>query len=508
MDFNGLARDYMTNNWTIMVYISADDVLANFAIDSLNQLRRAAGQGNIVAAQFDPNDGTESCRFRFDGNNISAPLMRVRRDIGRRNMAEPDTLTNFINWASKPLNEPKGRHYCLILWGHGTELLLDQDSSRKRKRYLTPWNLKRALEGTRLARKNRKLDIVAFDACSMSMVELASALPSCVQFMIASQEDVPDESFPYERILKKLKGRGVVGICKMIPELYHQSFQDYLVTPRNGTGEITLSSINLAKIEIITNAVKGLAGSLLGSVDDKDVSDAVVSARQHSRDFVLGLFVDLYDFCQKLPECLRKTGCENKEGSKEHSKELTDACDHICNVIDKKRCIIANETRRKGKDCHGLSIYFPYSVQKNENQQTKKLLGNAETGILNLPLLKGGTNNTRKARNGRIEELEADFAHLPFFKEDGWGAFIKKGWSLVLARRFPRNIDLHYSAQQCAQNLLPLAEKTLPIISKPSKKKTRQPIAGHPKKRKLQLVPPATKKEARSALEPKYRRVG
>ncbi len=28
--------------WTVMVYISADDVLANFAIDSLKQLRQAA----------------------------------------------------------------------------------------------------------------------------------------------------------------------------------------------------------------------------------------------------------------------------------------------------------------------------------------------------------------------------------------------------------------------------------------------------------------------------------
>ena len=34
---------YPPVNWTIMVYINADNVLANFAIESLKQLRNAAG---------------------------------------------------------------------------------------------------------------------------------------------------------------------------------------------------------------------------------------------------------------------------------------------------------------------------------------------------------------------------------------------------------------------------------------------------------------------------------
>ena len=81
------------------------------------------------------------------------------------------------------------------------------------------------------------------------------------------------------------------------------------------------------------------------------------------------------------------------------------------------------------------------------------MLGDNETGIVNLPLVKGGRDHTVKARNARIVELEADFEQLPFFKDDGWGAFIKQGWSVVLARKFPDKLDLHYSAEQVAQNL-------------------------------------------------------
>ena len=133
--------------------------------------------------------------------------------------------------------------------------------------------------------------------------------------MIASQDEVPDVSFPYARILKGLKGHGEdpKNVCRLIPEIYVQSFRDYLVTSRNGVKEIMLSSLNLKTIEKITGPVSKLAGLLLRSVDDTDLSNAIVSARQQSHDFVLGLFVDIFDFCDKLREGLKENEFENKD---------------------------------------------------------------------------------------------------------------------------------------------------------------------------------------------------
>jgi Clostripain family len=461
--------DAKLKNWTIMVYMSADDVLANFAIDSLNEFRSAAtAPGDKVVALFDPNDGTgKAYRYSFEVKNKNAPrtvagkkierekieeapLISFGKEIRARNMADPKTLTKFVKSATGPLNKPKDRNYCLILWGHGTELLLDQDPGIKGKRYLTPAKLRKALEGTGFT-ENNKLDIAAFDACSMSMIEVASALQSRVRFMIASQDEVPDVSFPYGRILKELRGRGKdpKKVCRLIPKIYLQSFRDYLVTSRNGVQEIMLSSLNLEEINNITGPVSKLADLLLRSVADGDLSNAIVDARKTSRDFVLGLFVDLSDFCKKLSQKLKGKAFQDKE----FSRELKNACEQIRNAINSKTNVIANETRKKVQDCHGLSIYFPYSVQKDEDAQTKRLLGDGETGILNLSLVKGGLPDTRKARNGRITELEADFRQLPFFENDGWGTFIKQGWSVVLAREYPYKLDLHYSAEQVAQNL-------------------------------------------------------
>src|SRR5215831_14910964 len=123
-------------NWTIMVYMSADDVLANFAIDSLNQFRNAATiPGDKVEALFDPNDGTgKAYRYSFEFKGNGAPLSAAAEkskkkkieDVplsffggaihGRKNnnMADPKTLTQFVNSVTR--KPDKDRNYCLILW--------------------------------------------------------------------------------------------------------------------------------------------------------------------------------------------------------------------------------------------------------------------------------------------------------------------------------------------------------------------------------------------------------
>ena len=56
-------------NWMIMVYIAADDELANFAVGSLKQLKSLASQDAdvVVAAQFDANGRRNIPRLIFKG---------------------------------------------------------------------------------------------------------------------------------------------------------------------------------------------------------------------------------------------------------------------------------------------------------------------------------------------------------------------------------------------------------------------------------------------------------
>jgi hypothetical protein len=476
-------------DWAILLYISADRALTNFAVESLKQLKRSAGGGIIALAQMEATGEGQARRYVFDGrtdpnssieNDLQAPTDPAPLPGG---IANPGNLTEFVKWASR---HKEARHRCLFLWGHGYELLLNDDLTSVRQgaknggisansfgeaqdgadpgtlatdrggndhgtaghNYLAPRSLKQALESAKPF--SGVLDIIGIDACCLCLAELASELGDCGDFLVASQEDVPDASFPYEEILLKLKDHDrddVEGICTAIPKLYARAYEDYVIAPETGMKEVTLTSLRLKNLADITGPLRGLAATLLSSIADPAARKAVLGARQGARDFALGLFVDLRDFCFQLSARL-------PEG------ELKSACDSVSRAIDAGKrpdCIVANRASDGAETrCHGLSIYLPYLTEA-DLEQTTQLLMTATSTLDQVPLLvKGGTNHILKGRSVQISLIENDFESLPEFKKLGWSKFIKQGWSVILASEEPNELDRHYSGEQCAINLLSL----------------------------------------------------
>jgi hypothetical protein len=275
------------------------------------------------------------------------------------------------------------------------------------------------------------------------LVELATELAGCGNFLVASQEEVPDTSFPYEQLLWKIKHHhspdDVEGICAAIPGLYVQSYRDYIVATDEGMREITLASLRLGNIAKITEPLTLLADALQSAAFNPVRRKAVVKAREASRDFALGLFVDLRDFCGRLSKELE--ACE-----------LKSACEAVYKAIDargERACILENTTGDSPKTgCHGLSVYFPYLTDKAIEQAQSLAPADQRPR-----LVKGGTNHLQKARGMQISEIEKDFELLDKFEKTNWAEFIKRGWSVMLAAEKRDELDRHYSAQQCAINL-------------------------------------------------------
>jgi hypothetical protein len=455
-----------TANWVIMVYISADRVLTNFAVESLKQLKRAASEETVALIQVHSSND-EARRYVFNGKSAAGSsidddlVSPILPPLSPGGIADPANLTKFIEWASRY----EAKHRCLFLWGHGYELLLNEDdqgsSKSSGRKYLTPNGLREALENAQGSPQAR-LDIIGIDACSMSLVELASELVDYGDFLVASQEDVPDQSFPYEAVLRTVDARpadGVEEVSMALPRLYREAYQDYAVGEGMGTAEITLTSVRLKNVGKITEVLRALSTALISSVDDPPLYREILAARQESREFALGLFVDLKDFCLRLSEKLA-------------GGELKVACDAVCRAIEDRgaaACILENRSGGKNgvSECHGLSIYMPYLAKTQLDNAQKAFMNDGTDLVEQLPLLiKGGTNHLLKARSVRISEIEKDFDALTEFKGTRWIEFIKHGWSVILAREEANELDDHYSAQQCAANLLSLCGPSSAIASR------------------------------------------
>src|SRR6266487_3049931 len=105
-----MMEDRMANgdgnaNWLVMVYISADGLLANFAVESLKQLKRAAGDGVKVVAQFNTDGIIGARRYFFEKLGDISPLADSKTELPevspRVGTSDPEDLRSFIDAAQR-----------------------------------------------------------------------------------------------------------------------------------------------------------------------------------------------------------------------------------------------------------------------------------------------------------------------------------------------------------------------------------------------------------------------
>src|SRR5579859_577120 len=514
-------------DWTIIIDIAADSNLANFAIESLKQLNATARSEVKIAVQFaiDAPGGQKIPRYIFDQSNPNRPISASLDSFldAPKNLTQQEALASLLHWVfyEKKQNGKnlEAHNYALILWGHGPELLFQPPSSRipitpcgdpgedNNGLFLTPLELREALktgltldsehpdaaQQTNSAKPKHRIDVIGFDACSMALFEVAYQIRHDVEFMIASQEEVPDLSFPYDRLVSyimQFQAKSSEELCENLVKMYGTDYQDYICNSNTGMKKVTLSGIRLKQLDVLTDGLAGLAHWLYEARHEPGLADLLIDCRTRAKGFAGGLYVDIFSFCEKLITALVIPPI-----SEEIAKEIRLACVRICNALllpgdaehNAKSCILANQASDTC-DCHGLSIYFPF-------------MGNDELEQARQPLVKGGTDTVGKGFSGimnraasnvlqcirrqMIVDTEEYYADLALAIDTCWYRFIVEVWTPLLTLRLPGELDLRYSAQQSAVNLLKNANPLNKVICKATVKRDN-PIKGTAANLKIQ----------------------
>jgi hypothetical protein len=484
------ALPVIKTSWTIMLYIAADDTLANFAVESLKQLNKSASARTgatdaasvVVAAHFafpaDPsisgsakgkgpsNNTVHQYIFKADSSE-SHNSMQVRtlpkpvktsektnssdeaNTLVNANLSEEVALKQFLDWAYKECN---AEHYALILWGHGPELLfqpIESDPNGDRNNlYLTPQQLRGALEEWQKGSGTR-LDVIGFDACSMSMFEMAYELNGLAKYMVASQDDVPDLSFPYDNLIelfRKLGNKDLESLLMKGVDGYVNTYKDCICNTATGMKAVTLSALNLNKCDALENAVRLLADELTKAKDEPGLGDRLIKARKLSKDYVGGLYVDLHDFCTNL---------RGQVSQKSEWQYIESACQSVLDALNqgKSNLILKNSDDDRG---HGVSIYLPYLTDAQYAQVSKPLVKGGELthGVKGYSDMLNGaaTEYLMCARRNLILDTENYYGRLKF-ADTHWYDFIAGQWNRALIEKVPAALDYHYSAQQSWMNI-------------------------------------------------------
>lgn len=288
-------------SWTILVYMAADNDLEPWALADLAEMERVALPGSVnLAALVDrspwyvagPRDFTDTRRGPVAPDGDPARVGAGLVPIGERDTGDPETLTEFLDWAHTTF---PAERYGLVVWDHGGGLEGVAFDGSSRGDRLTLAETREAIAASHLGR----VDLLGFDACLMAMVEVASELAGVARVMVASQELEPVEGWAYDRWLGALARdpeAGPAELAERIVETYAERFA--------GRRDITLSAVDLEEVAGLETALDGLAREVATSVDPGDLralAAAAAAARPTPRDASYP-YRDLGDFLDGIQE--------------------------------------------------------------------------------------------------------------------------------------------------------------------------------------------------------------
>lgn len=333
--------------WTFMVFMNGDNDLERYAFSDLNEMEQVGSDRNInIVVQVDLyslNGGkAERLYITRDADDENVKSLRFALTY-EPNMGDPKELTAFIRWAAG--NYPAD-HYALILWDHGGGYAGFSSDWTANDDHITMPELEEALRSV----SNVRFDIIGFDACLMSMVEVALQVMSFADVFVASEETEPGRGWPYDQILGPLEAdpkKDARSLAKVIVEAYTAQERD-----RYSDG-YSFSALDLSRLLRLVAAVNGLAEDLQAAIEKEPLARAWIRAAwrktdAYRRDYA---FADLGHFARQLLVEAKPLPWASEYSR--HAQVLDEILD------DGGELVFALGHGGWHSDSTGLSIYFP-----------------------------------------------------------------------------------------------------------------------------------------------------
>lgn len=332
--------------WTVGIYMCADNGMSEQAYDDIQEMMQIGSTTEVnIVIQVDnaARDTNPACRRYY----VRKSGLDLLANLGELDMADTAVLSDFIGFLAQHYPAQK---YLLIIWDHGTgwragygpqrAVLIDE--SHAHMMGIAGGEFRTALQNG-IKKLGKKITIIAFDACLMATVEVATELLGLADYLLASEAVVDWDGFPYDLFLGRLTARPTALPEEFLPEMC----ADYVSTFPGAN--VCLSAINLKQLERV---LKTLAPILQDSLDPQATGFRL--ARTGVQTFGENAVtppapqneqVDFIHFWQLAPG----TGTSNLQ--------------QTLNPL-----IIANATAGNYPNARGISVWFPFRYLDFKNK--------------------------------------------------------------------------------------------------------------------------------------------
>ncbi|MBP7854460.1 hypothetical protein KAZ82_00825 [Candidatus Babeliales bacterium] len=398
-------------DWTLIVYIAADNDLYPFAWKNIKQLEQVGSNEhlNIVVQLNTPGSTTPTKRYLVKkGRRIL--IQDNNQTLSKLNSGSPQTLIDCARWA---VQHYPANHYAMVFWNHGSAaidpiftktinpcdlfycdpidhmLKIDRGISymtllsqlTQNKWYVSDKrgicfddNFKSYINNTELdfalseiynnILNKKKLDLVIFDACLMSMIEISSIIQKYANYMAASEEVVYGTGQNYDLMLRPFLQGSISprDFAKHVVLAYEQTYQKIINDYTFSALDLSIEPLLEANIDHVANLLK----EALTYQINHSVSNMLRKCKstQFCTCFDEPSYIDIGDFYLNLLRHLQHISLKNKQQESVLQNELAQLLKEGLNII--QNLTIQNRTGQKLQRAQGLSIYFPeHSIATN-----------------------------------------------------------------------------------------------------------------------------------------------
>ena len=260
---------------TVMAYICGDNNLSTFAMDDIWEMEEGAStipSGNTMVLFVDKRYNDEYPFIAKLTGNKYAPLDTLYKYDSERYDSDPAVFREALE---KMMQLCPAKEYGLVLWGHGTGWVVDDDSiasQAPRRAYGYDDTNQTWMNITQMASALQglpKLKFIFADCCHMACIEVAYELRNHTDYFISSPAEIPGRGAPYQLAMKELFNTSPTFYQNIIDTYY-----DFYTDPANlsGTERVTwpymtdgysvpLAAINTAYLPQLASATHDLLGN-------------------------------------------------------------------------------------------------------------------------------------------------------------------------------------------------------------------------------------------------------
>jgi hypothetical protein len=353
-------------DYTLLIYMIGSDFdskkyPASEDIEEIKKVGQTSGINIVLQTGGGINEEkTKGIDFsKVQRHQIVNGTLKTLMDLGLKNMAEPNTLSDFIKWGI--LDFP-AKKYAIIFWDHGSGIHGFGRDVNFNNNELTPSELQKGLFYG-LNETGSNFELIGFDACLMSSLEVASRLNYFSAYMVASEEIVPEWGWNYTSIIKTLNSNpDQLGYFfgKSIVDSYSNSTRHLSNSESFGTHrEVTLSLLDLTKVPQLVKEVNNLSKAIIPAISSLPSAinlSKSIDLTEHYGKSASGStgLVDLYDLTTNIQET---------------HPDLTPYIKRVQNSITSTIIYSYNGDARP--NAKGISIYIP--LLKNEYSNKAEL---------------------------------------------------------------------------------------------------------------------------------------